>query len=362
VAIDTKTGKRVWHFQMVPPDLWDYDNVGPPVLGDITVNGKRIKAVMQANKTAWLYAFDRATGQPVWPIEERPVPPSLVPGEKASPTQPFPTKPLPFDRQGLTEDDLIDFTPELRAAALRIFRQYVTGPIFTPPTIASDEPGSKKGTIVVPGTWGAANWHTGAFDPETGIYYATSHTAPYINDLIRPSSTPSGNPPRTPTLEFVIKQPPPAPGVNWRGRHQEHINPLGLPLTKPPYGRITAIDMNRGEHAWMVANGDGPRDHPLLKDLELPPLGVANRAAPLVTKTLLFIGEGSDAMPGVPRGAWGKKFRAYDKATGKVIWETALPAGTTGAPMTYSYRGKQYIVVAIGGRDYPAEWVALGLP
>ena len=351
VAIDARTGRRVWHFQMVHHDLWDYDNIGAPVLGDITVEGERIRAVMQPNKTGFLYVLDRATGQPVWPIEEQPVPESTIPGEQASPTQPFPTKPPPFDLQGLTEDDLIDFTPELRAEALRIMRQYVTGPIFTPPSVVSD---AVKGTIVIPGTWGAANWHTPAFDPETGVFYAASHTLPYINDMVKGTGDA--------TMDYVIKRPPGGPGNRgWRQRHQELIEPLGLPLTKPPYGRLTAIDMNRGEHVWMVPVGDGPRNHPLLQELDLPPLGIANRAAPLVTKTMLFIGEGSDAIPGVARGQWGTTFRALDKSTGETIWEMDLPAGTTGAPMTYLHNGKQYVVVAIGGRDYPAEWVALGL-
>ncbi len=351
VAIDTKTGKRVWHFQMVHHDLWDYDNIGAPVLGEITVDGKRIKAVMQPKKTGFVYVFDRATGEPVWPIEERPVPQSTVPGERISPPQPFPTKPAPFDRQGLTEDDLIDFTPELRAEALRIMNRYVTGPIFTPPSLIDEV---TRGTLVVPGTWGAANWHTPAFDPETGIFYAASHTLPYINDMVAATGDA--------TMDYVIKSPPPGAGRGWRQQHQELATPFGLPLTKPPYGRLTAIDMNRGEHVWMVPVGDGPRDHPMLRDLDLPPLGIANRAAPMVTKTLLFIGEGSDAMPGVARGHWGTMFRALDKSTGETIWETELPAGTTSAPMTYMHDGKQYVVVAVGGRDYPAEWIALGLP
>ena len=351
VAIDAKTGKRVWHFQMVHHDLWDYDNIGAPVLGNITVDGKQIKAVMQPNKTGFVYVFDRETGEPVWPIEERPVPQSTVPGEQTSPTQPFPTKPPPFDRQGLTEDDLIDFTPELRAEALRIMNQYVTGPIFTPPSLADE---AANGTIVVPGTWGAANWHTPAFDPETGVFYAASHTLPYINDMVEATGDA--------TMDYVIKRAPAGAGRGWRQSHQELATPFGLPLTKPPYGRLTAIDMNQGEHVWQVAVGDGPRDHPMLQDLDLPPLGIANRAAPLVTKTMLFIGEGSDAMSGVARGHWGTMFRALNKATGETIWEIELPAGTTSAPMTYLHDGKQYVVVAIGGRDYPAEWVALGLP
>jgi quinoprotein glucose dehydrogenase len=386
VCLDAKTGRRVWHFQMVHHDLWDYDNVGAPVLGDITVNGKRIKAVMQPNKTAFLYVFDRVTGQPVWPIEERPVPQSDVPGEHSWPTQPFPTKPPAFDRQGLTEDDLIDFTPELHAEALRVAKRYAIGPIFTPPSVATA--GGKQGTIVVPGTWGAANWNTPAFDPETGIFYAASNTIPYINDLDAPADPKA-------TMKYALRQLPPAPrpptatptgeggptpgpgtvqgpfgattaaGLARSDRYQRTHEPTlenGLPIQKPPYGRLTAIDLNKGDILWQVANGDGPRNHPALKGLNLPPLGTAGRPAPLVTKTLLFIGEGSDAIPGVPADAFGNKFRAYDKATGKVVWETELPAGTTGAPMTYQFKGRQYIVVPIGGKNHPPEFVALGLP
>jgi glucose dehydrogenase len=377
VCLDSKTGKRVWHFQMVHHDLWDYDNIGAPVLGDITVNGKRIKAVMQPNKTGFVYVFDRLTGEPVWPIEERPVPQSTVPGEKTWPTQPFPTKPPPFDQQGLTEDDLIDFTPALRAEALELVKHYVIGPMFTPPSLVTEGPNGKKGTIVVPGTWGAGNWNTPSFDPETGIFYAASITIPYINDLEKPADPKA-------TMPYALKQVgPPLPSqASNNGAVQGAFGPTspaqearsermqraheptlssGLPITKPPYGRITALDLNRGERLWMVPNGDGPRNHPLLKDLHLPPLGTAGRAAPLITKTLLFIGEGSDAIPGVPKDAWGKHFRAYDKATGKVVWEMELPAGTTGGPMTYMAQGKQCIIVPIGGKDSPPEWIALGL-
>jgi glucose dehydrogenase len=342
VAIDAKTGKRVWHFQMVHHDLWEYDNVSPPTLGEITVNGKRIKAVMQANKNGFLFVLDRATGTPVWPIEERPVPPSTVPGEHASPTQPFPTKPPAFDRQGITDDDLIDFTPELRKRAKEILNDYVTGPMYTPPSLLGD----KKGTYFLPGNWGAANWHTGAFDPETGIYYAVSHTLPGVYDLVTPTDAKA-------TMRYVAKS---------SGRITPDIE--GLPLVKPPYGRITALDLNKGEQVWMAANGDGPRDHPLLKHLNLPPLGIPSRPAPLLTKTLLFLGEGSNAITGalsVPWG-WGRKFRAYDKATGRVIWEMELPSGTTGAPMTYMAGRKQIIIVPIGDRQTRPEFVALGLP
>jgi quinoprotein glucose dehydrogenase len=372
VCLDAKTGKRVWHFQMVHHDIWDYDNESAPVLGDVTVNGKRIKTVMQPNKNGFLFVFDRVTGEPVWPIEERPVPQSTVPGEHTWPTQPFPTKPPPFDRQGLTEDDLIDFTPALRAEAVEFLKSYVIGPLYTPPSLVNDEPGGKKGTFVNPGTWGAANWHTGAFDPETGMFYAVSHTIPYLNDLVKPSdpkatlqyalkqtSLPVVSPERVPTRQGAAASRARGDSVQ---RMKELIGPSGLPLTKPPYGRITAFDMNRGEQTWMVPNGDGPRNHPLLKDLHLPPLGSAGRAAPLVTKSLLFVGEGSDAIPGLPKDAWGRNFRAYDKTNGKVLWEIDLPAGTSGGPMTYMSKGKQYIVVPIGGRDYPPEWIALGLP
>ena len=362
VAIDAATGERVWHFQMVHHDVWEYDTVGPPTLGEITVDGRRIKAVMQPSKTAFLYVFDRETGEPVWPIEERPVPQSVVPGERTSPTQPFPTKPPPFDRQGVTVDDLIDFTPQLRAAALEAVERLVLGPLFTPPWPRNADVGGKLGTLAVPGGWGAGNWHTGAFDPETGIYYAVSHTMPTVWSVAPPDvedatlawATPRGEELRVPTPR-----------------------PHGLPITKPPYGRITALDLNRGELAWMAPNGDGPRNHPRLKDLDLPPLGIPNRPAPLVTGSLLFLGEGSDAVIGTlrpdPDGdpddpeqdqswRWGRKFRAYDKATGEVVWETELPGGTTGGPMTYLHEGRQYIVVAVGERDEFPEWVALALP
>jgi quinoprotein glucose dehydrogenase len=345
VALDARTGELRWHFQMVHHDVWEYDTVGPPILGDIVVDGRRIRAVMQPSKTGFLYVFDRVTGQPVWPIEERPVPQSTVPGEVTSATQPFPTKPPPFGAQGVTEDDLIDFTPELRARALELVEPFVLGPIFTPPTLRSDERGGKRGTLARPGVWGSGNWNTGAFDPETGMYYAVSHMLPDVYSIARTSDQEGARVP------FAGEWPdgPAVPDID------------GLPIFKPPYGRITAIDLSRGEHAWVVANGNGPRDHPLLEGLDLPPLGVAGRAAPLLTKTLLFIGEGGDAVIGTGDDGWGRHFRAYDKATGAVVWTTELDAGTTAAPMTYLHDGIQYIVVAIGGEDHPAGWVALRL-
>jgi glucose dehydrogenase len=342
VALDAKTGKRVWHFQTVHHDLWEYDLVGPPTLGDIRVDGRRIKAVMQPSKTGFLYVFDRATGKPVWPIDERPVPQSTVPGEKTSPTQPFPTKPPPFARSGLTDDDFIDFTPELKEKARELAKQFVIGPIYTPPSLVSDAPGGTQGTLMVPGSWGSGNWNTGAFDPETGYYYAFSHEIPRVYRIAK--ATEGG-------AEMEYWSP---------NRDAPYID--GLPLIKPPYGRVVAYDMNRGEQAWTAVNGDGPRNHPLLKDLKLPPLGTASRPTALVTKTLLLIGDGSNLFGGIHPSMWGRTFRAYDKATGKVIWETELPSGTTSGPMTYLARGKQYIVVPIGGRDEPAEWIALALP
>jgi quinoprotein glucose dehydrogenase len=353
VAVRCDTGQRVWHYQLVHHDLWDYDLPAAPVLADITVDGRRIKAVVQITKQAFAFVFDRVTGQPVWPIEERPVPESATPGEQTSPTQPFPTKPPAFDRQGVTVDDLIDFTPELKAAALEIVKNYVIGPMFTPPSIKGDG-SDTKGTIQLPGSVGGADWQGGAFDPETGMLYIPSITGPFVADIIK------GNEKET-NLTYT------------RGTREYPPAPMGLPLLKPPYGRITAIDLNKGEIAWMAPNGDGPRDHPLLKGLNLPPLGHPGRSAPLITKTLLFVGEGDPIMAAPARvpasmplslapGAGGNKFRAYDKATGQVLWETELPAGTTGAVMTYMFEGKQYILVAVGGRDHPAEFVALSLP
>jgi glucose dehydrogenase len=354
VAVNCQDGKRVWYQQLVHHDLWDYDLPAAPVLADITVNGRRIRAVVQVTKQAFAFVFDRVNGQPVWPIEERPVPQSNTPGEQTSPTQPFPTKPAPFDRQGVTVDDLVDFTPALRAEALEIVKRYVIGPMFTPPSIKGNGPTDTKGTIQLPGSVGGADWQGAAFDPESGILYVQSITGPFVADII------PGDPKQT-NLTFT------------RGTREYPPSPSGLPLLKPPYGRITAIDLNKGEHVWMVPNGDGPRDHPLLKPLNLPPLGHPGRAAPLVTKTLLFVGEGDPIMatpdrvpPGMPLsvapGAGGRKFRAFDKATGQTVWETELPAGTTGAPMTYLFKGKQYIVVGIGSRDHTAEYVALSLP
>ncbi len=344
VCLDAATGAMKWHYQTVHHDLWDYDNPTAPVLADITVGGRRIKAVVQVTKQAFTFVFDRVTGAPVWPIEERPVPKSAVPGEWTSPTQPFPTKPAPFDRQGLTDDDLIDFTPELKDEARAIAKQWTIGPMFTPPTLEGTGPADKKGTLYLPGWVGGANWGGAAFDPETSTLYVPSVTFPWLGALIKGP----GRFTYTQTRKRLDREPGPGP--------------RGLPITKPPYGRITAIDLNSGDHRWMAPNGDGPRDHPALKALNLPPLGQPGRAAPLVTKTLLFVTEGSAAGLSIPPGGGGPRMRAFDKRTGAVVAEIPLPAGATGAPMTYLHEGRQYIVVAVADESHPPELVALATP
>jgi quinoprotein glucose dehydrogenase len=344
VCLDARTGERKWHFQMVHHDIWDYDNPTAPVLADITVGGRRIKAVIQVTKQAFAFVFDRVTGTPVWPIEERPVPKSTVPGEWTSPTQPFPTRPAPFDRQGLTDDDLIDFTPELKAEAREIARQWTIGPMFTPPTVEGTAPGEKKGTLYLPGWVGGTNWGGAAVDPDTGMLYVPSVTFPWLGALV-PGP---GRFTYTQTRKRLDREPGPGP--------------RGLPITKPPYGRITAIDLNSGDHVWMAPNGDGPRDHPALRSLNLPPLGQMGRAAPLLTKTLLFVTEGSAAGLSIPPGGGGPWLRAFDKRTGKVVAELRLPAGATGAPMTYLHDGRQYIVVAVADEDHAPELVAFSTP
>jgi quinoprotein glucose dehydrogenase len=355
VCVRCATGQRVWHYQIVHHDLWDYDLPAAPVLADITVDGRPIKAVVQVTKQAFAFVFDRTNGRPVWPIEERPVPTSNTPGERTSPTQPFPTKPPPFDRQGVTIDDLIDFTPELRAEAVQLAKQYRLGPLFTPPSIRGDGPGATRGTVQLPGSVGGADWQGAAFDPETGMLYVASITGPFVADIVKSD-------PRRSNLDYL-------PGLR-----AYPPGPRGLPLLKPPYGRITAIDLNKGDIKWMTPNGDGPRNHPLLKPLNLPPLGNPGRGGLLATKSLLFVGEGDPVMvragsrlrPEMPLsiapGAGGRKFRALDKTSGAVLWETEFPAGTTGAPMTYMFGDKQYVVVATGGVDTDPEYIALALP
>jgi quinoprotein glucose dehydrogenase len=363
VCLDAKTGKRVWHYQLVHHGVWDYDTVAPPILVDITVGGQRIKAVAQVTKQAFTYVFDRVTGKPVWPIEERPVPQSDVPGEKTAATQPIPSKPAPFDRQGVTEADLIDFTPELNAEARKMAAEYRLGPVFTPPMVAGKD--GKKAVLMLPNMTGGANWQGGAVDPETGILYVASGTSVSTQGLSPANFTETG--------ALTGDQPSPpgteggAPGGG-RGRGGTQMGPRmfgpqGLPIIKPPYGRITAIDLNTGEHVWMMPNGDAPdwiKNHPALKGVTLPQTGRYEHVGILVTKALVFAGEGSGLFAVAP-GSGGPMFRAYDKKTGTVVSEFKLPANQSGIPMSYMVNGKQYIVVAVGAPNTPAELVALTL-
>jgi quinoprotein glucose dehydrogenase len=338
VCLDARTGKRVWHFQFVHHGIWDWDLPTAPTLLDITVDGKKIKAVAQITKQAWVYVFDRVTGKPVWPIEERPVPQSTVRGERTSPTQPFPTKPAPFDRQGFSLDDVIDFTPQLKEEALRIVSQYRIGPMFMPPSVADAD--GKRATITLPSPTGGSNWQGGAADPETGILYVSSITYAAPVSLSHNSERAE---------------------IDYGGRYGlAHIGPQGLPLVKPPWGRITAIDLNTGEHLWMVPNGAAPeavRNHPALKGVDLSKAGNPEHAPILATKTLLFTGDGA-GLYATPPGAGGPMFRALDKKTGATVHEMKLPANVTGIPMTYMSGGKQYLVMAIGAAGVPAELIA----
>lgn len=335
VCLNARTGKRVWHYQMVHHGLWDYDLPCAPNLIDVTVKGKRVKAVAQVTKQAFTFVFDRKTGKPLWPIEERPVPPTRMPGDRASLTQPFPTKPAPFERQGVTEEDLIDWTPELRSQAREILKEWNYGPLYTPPFT--------KKTMLVPGWVGGASWAGASHDPETGMLYVPSVTTPMWLALKKPSSPMAD-------VDFKIDE----NGYKIEG-------PQGLPLFKGPYGRITAIDLNTGDHRWVKPLGEGPRDHPAIKHLNLPPLGRNRRGYLLTTKTLVIaIQEGSWFNTETPEEP--SKLRAFDKRTGELVGEVDLPAHATGSPITYLAGGKQYYVFPTGGGYEPARLVALCLP
>jgi quinoprotein glucose dehydrogenase len=333
VCLDIRSGKRIWYYQLVHHDIWDFDMPPHPILIDINVDGKPIKAVVQLSKQAFAYVFDRVTGKPVWPIDERPVAQTDVKGEWTSPTQPFPSKPPAFDLQGVTPENIIDFTPALKQTALQLLQGYKIGPLFTPPA-ASNGPGGSKGLIQVPGYSGGANWQSGAADPETGFVYVGSATIPRIV-LLSPNTNPT-----------------PTPGVNNACCDSDYTMggegpplPNGLRLMKPPYGRITAYDMNRGVIAWQIPNGDTPAS--IKKNFEdagltgIPPTGNPSHAGLLVTKNFLFAGEGSGGQA---------IFHAYDKKTGEKVWQGQLPAGPqTALPMTYMHMGRQYIVLATAG-------------
>jgi quinoprotein glucose dehydrogenase len=384
VALDLKTGQRKWHYQLVHHGIWDFDIPCAPILADITVNGKAIKAIAQPTKQGWLYVFDRVTGQPVWPIEERPVEKGEVPGEWYSPTQPFVTRPPAFDRQGVSIDDLIDFTPELRAEAIKVVSRYKIGPLFTPPAVSKWE--GPLGTLMLPSNTGGANWPGGALDPETNVLYIYSFTnvaqIGLINDPARSDMAYILGRARDPNAPAPAAASPAsgqagsvpasggAPGAGGGGGGGgggegggAPLTVQGLPLIKPPYGRITAIDLDKGEMVWQVAHGETPdniRNHPALKGLNIPRTGRTNgRIGTLVTKTLVIAGE-----PGfftTPQGR-GAMLRAYDKATGQEVGAVYIPAPQTGSPMTYMLNGKQYLVVAISGGGYTGELVAFKLP
>jgi quinoprotein glucose dehydrogenase len=326
VAVRAETGERVWHFQTVHHGLWDYDLPAAPTLIDINVDGRPIKAVAQISKQGFTYVFDRITGEPVWPIEERPVPPSSIPGEVASPTQPFPTKPAAFEPQGISDETLIDFTPELRQEALQIIEEFDYGPLFTPPTL--------RGTIQFPGWGGGGEWHGAAFDPDTGLYYIPSASVPIVVQLREARR-------QRAELGYV------------RGGAMSVSGPQGLPLTKPPYSRITAIDMNSGEHEWIVPHGEGNRQQIIdMGILDPGPVGSTSRTGPVLTKMLLFMAQSDGGR---------NLLRAFDKASGAVVHEAELPLPPAGTPMTYMVGAKQYLSIAVGGGQ-DSRLVTLALP
>jgi quinoprotein glucose dehydrogenase len=337
LALDAKTGKRVWHFQTTHHDIWDFDPPAAPILADITVDGRPVKAVIQLTKQGFAFVLDRVTGKPVWPIEERPVPKSDVPGEWTSPTQPFPTRPPALVMQGVTDNDLVDFTPEIKAEALRVAHQYRLGPLYTPSSLPNAADGS-MGTLTAPSAVGGLNWQGGAVDPVDDVLFVAGQ-----NTLNKEQ-----------VVEGADKS-----GVLYVNPRGQTIGPsttvFGLPLLKPPYGIVTAVDLKTGDRLWTVPHGNTPeaiKRNPKLQGVNIPNTGAqTNGTGLLVTSTLLFGGEGG-ASP---------VFRAWDKKTGAVVAEIQLPGPTTGFPVTYTKAGRQYIAVA-ARVDGAAEIVALALP
>jgi quinoprotein glucose dehydrogenase len=346
LCLNAENGEKVWHFQGVHHGLWDYDFCAAPNLIDIVVDGRKIKAVAQVSKQNFTYVFDRATGKPVWPIEERAVPQTRVPGEWTSPTQPFPTKPPAFDLQGVTEEMANDLTPELNAEAIEIMNQYEMGPLFLPPSMSGEN--GKKGAFSMPGGGGGANWAGAAVDPDTGLLYVHSNTIPRVLAIDK------ADPDRT-QFNFVRVQPAYVSG------------PQGLPLIKPPWGRITAIDLNKGEIEWQVAHGDGMRDHSSIAHLQLNSLGNPGHrglssGGPLVTKTLLFYTQSPRAPDSLEPMSSEYYIRAFNKSNGFLVWEHKMEIAPHGSPMTYQIDGQQFIVTAAGGYGRRAELVAFALP
>ena len=377
VAVDVNTGERRWHYQMVHHGLWDRDPPCAPILCDIPVHGKMVKALAQPTKQAWLYVLNRETGKPIWPIVERKVPAGDVPGEWYAPTQPFPTKPPAYDRQGTGPENLINFTPELHAEALALVKNYVTGPLFTPPTLSKE--GGPFGTLVSPGLQGGTNWPGGCYDPETCTVYVYSKTTIGLIGIV-PSTDKAvsdfayvhgitGIPPQpqfsmgaAPPTDGRPQRPPAAPPKPGAPRPGP-LTVQGLSLIAPPYGRITALDLTRGDIAWQIAHGETPdniRNHPALKGLKIPRTGREGNLGPLCTRSLVICGESGFFTN--EQGIRGAMLRAYDKATGEEKGAVYIPAPQSGSPMTYMLGGKQYLVVAIGGGNYSGELVAFKLP
>jgi len=334
IALDAKTGEMKWSFQDVHHDVWDYDNPAPPVLVDINVDGKPIKAIAEVNKQTFVWVLDRETGKPVWPVEERPVPQDdAAPGEVLSPTQPFPTKPPALNRQGVTEDDVVDFTPELHQKAMKALEHVKLGPLYTPAVVSDST--KYKATLLQPGNTGGADWEGASVDPETGILYVPTKLNPSAIGLV-----PGGE---RSEMRYVVGAFAPT-----------RVD--GVPILKPPYGLISAVDLNEGTILWQIPNSDTPeeiKNNPALEGVDLPVTGHSDKVGVLTTKTLLLAGEGPHGDPAL---------RAIDKATGDVIARIPLPASQTGIPMSYMVDGKQYVVVAVGDQDNPAELVALALP
>jgi quinoprotein glucose dehydrogenase len=356
VCLEVKTGKMVWYQQLVHHDIWDYDMPPHPILLDVTVDGRPRKIVVQTGKQAFAYVFDRVTGQPIWPMPETPVPQTDVPGEWTSPTQPIPSKPPGFDIQGLKESDLIDFTPELRKQAIDLLKNSKLryGVIYTPLSLAN-APDGTSGTIQLPGAGGGANWWGASADPETGFVYVSSVTSPYLGALTKNA------PPATPPAPGAL------PGFDYRTGGANPMptipNPSGaqgargLSILKPPYGRITAYDMNQGTIAFQIPNGATPeavKTHPALQGLNIGRTGNNRQVGIMVTKTLLFAGDGTDPM-----------LNAYDKKTGALIAQLPMTGMQTGLPMTYIHNGRQFILVAVGpsgGSQGPRELLAFAIP
>ena len=352
VCLDLKTGAKKWHYQIVHHPIWDFDLGSAPILADITVGGTPIKAVALPTKQGILYVFDRVTGKPVWPIEEKPVEKGEVPGEWYSPTQPIPTRPSAYAKNGTSIEDLIDFTPELRAQAVTIASRYKLGPIFTPPVVSKAE--GPIATLSRGATNGGSNWPGGSYDPETHtVYLASSNAAPAVLGLVQPSKERSD-------MNWVAGIAPEAGG----GRGGGGLSVQGLSIFKPPYGTISAINLDKGDIAWQVPHGETPdavRNHEALKGMNIPRTGQPGFiVGTLVTKTLVIAGETQvTTLPTRPRGAM---LRAYNKTTGAEVGSVLLPAPVSGSPMTYSVNGKQYIVVAVSGGPYSGEYIALRLP